>query len=212
MAASAFVESSSAVVSGVGLLGLSLGGSGWATFASATVFAVGVCYFWPTMLGVVSEQCPRGGALTLNAIAGIGMLTVGIVGGPLIGKMQEDSAVAALKDEKSDIAESLTVERQYFLGAYTAVDSEKVAALDNGETKEGEESESSKVNDIVKRGKQSALANITIFPIFMLGCYIALGVYFKGRGGYKAVDLSDDDDSSDGDDDSTNDDKKTDDS
>ena len=40
---------------------------------AAAVFAVGITYFWPTMLGVVSEQTPKGGALTLNAISGIGM-------------------------------------------------------------------------------------------------------------------------------------------
>ena len=49
-------------------------------------------FFWPTTLGVVSEQTPKGGALTLNAIAGIGMLSVGIIGGPFIGALQEQSA------------------------------------------------------------------------------------------------------------------------
>jgi hypothetical protein len=47
----------------------------------------------------------------------------------------------------------------------------------------------SEVKTIVKEAKQSALANVTVFPAFMLVCYIALGVYFKGRGGYKAVEL-----------------------
>src|SRR5262249_20784527 len=46
-------------------------------FAAATLYGFGKTFFWPTMLGVVSEQMPKGGALTLNAIAGIGMLTVG---------------------------------------------------------------------------------------------------------------------------------------
>jgi MFS family permease len=56
----------SAVLSGLGLLGLSVWGQGVATVAAATVFAVGVCYFWPTMLGVVSERVPRSGALGLG--------------------------------------------------------------------------------------------------------------------------------------------------
>ena len=196
----------------VGLFMLSSASTMAAIFIFATLYGIGKTFFWPTMLGVTSEQCPKGGALTLNAIAGIGMLTVGIVGGPLIGKMQEDSAVAALKKEKSEIADSLTVERQYFLGAYTAVDSDKVTALDGNGTKEGEKSESEKVNVIIKQGKQAALANITIFPIFMLGCYIALGVYFKGRGGYKAVDLDDSGGEDSGDDDSGDDDSGDDDS
>ena len=88
------------------------------------------------------------------------------------------------------------------------MDSDKVTALDGNGTKEGEKSESEKVNVIIKQGKQAALANITIFPIFMLGCYIALGVYFKGRGGYKAVNLDDSGDDDSGSDDSGGDEQK----
>ncbi|MDB4759524.1 MFS transporter, partial [Akkermansiaceae bacterium] len=50
-------------VSGVGLI-----------FAAATLYALGKTFFWPTMLGIVSEQTPKGGALTLNSVSGIGML------------------------------------------------------------------------------------------------------------------------------------------
>ena len=163
----------------VGLFLLSTAEGMFVIFASATLYGLGKTFFWPTTLGVVSEQCPKGGALTLNAIAGIGMLTVGIVGGPLIGKMQEDSAIAALTDKKADVVEKVSVKREYFLGEYTAVDAEKVAGLDDVD----------EVETIVKEAKQSALANVTVFPAFMLVCYIALGVYFKGRGGYKAVEL-----------------------
>ena len=53
----------SAVISGVGLLALSYASGIAMTFAAATVFALGVCYFWPTMLGVVSERVPRSGAI-----------------------------------------------------------------------------------------------------------------------------------------------------
>ena len=53
----------STAVSAIGLFALSYVSTGLATFAAATVFALGVCYFWPTMLGVVSERIPRSGAL-----------------------------------------------------------------------------------------------------------------------------------------------------
>jgi len=147
-------------------------------FVFATLYGFGKTFFWPTMLGIVSEQCPKGGALTLNAIAGIGMLTVGIVGGPLIGKMQED--VVATKMD-ADTYASISVESSYLLGKYTAVDATKVGALET-ET-------AAKINDEVKTLKQGALANVTIFPIFMLGCYIALLLYFKQKGGYKPVEI-----------------------
>ena len=59
-------------------------------FACATLYGFGKTFFWPTMLGVVSEQAPKVEFLTLNAIAGIGMLAVGIPV-PVIGKLTEDS-------------------------------------------------------------------------------------------------------------------------
>ena len=147
-------------------------------FIFATLYGFGKTFFWPTMLGVVSEQCPKGGALTLNAIAGIGMLTVGIVGGPMIGKMQEDSVANTLPKETYN---QISVESSYLLGEYTAVDTKKLDTLENKE----------KIQEDIKVAKQGALANITIFPIIMLICYIALFIYFKGRGGYKTVELED---------------------
>lgn len=69
----------SAVFSGLGLLGLSFAQGAVGTFLAATVFAVGVCYFWPTMLGFVAERCPRTGALGLALMGGAGMLAVAFV-------------------------------------------------------------------------------------------------------------------------------------
>ena len=75
----------SAVISGAGLLWLSFGGSAASVFASATVFAIGVCYFWPTMLGFVSERVPRSGALGLGLMGTVGMAVVGLVTSPWMG-------------------------------------------------------------------------------------------------------------------------------
>jgi len=166
----------SAVLAIIGLFFLSTAQGIAMIFIFATLYAFGKTFFWPTMLGVVSEQCPKGGALTLNAIAGIGMLTVGIVGGPMIGKMQEDSVAKTLSKESYD---KISVESSYLLGEYTAVDPKKVNALEDKD----------KINEEIKVAKQGALANITIFPIVMLICYIVLFIYFKGRGGYKTVDI-----------------------
>jgi hypothetical protein len=58
-------------------------------FAAATVFALGVCYFWPTMLGVVSERVPRSGALGLGLMGTVGMATVGLVTSPQMGAVAD---------------------------------------------------------------------------------------------------------------------------
>ncbi len=86
----------SCVLAIAGLLALS-GAKGVAViFAAATLYALGKTFFWPTMLGIVSEQTPRGGALTLNAISGIGMLAVGVLGFPYIGALQSGKAIDAV--------------------------------------------------------------------------------------------------------------------
>jgi fucose permease len=86
----------SAVVSGVGLLALSYSSGTAATFGAATVFAIGVCYFWPTMLGVVSERVPRSGALGLGLMGTVGMATVGLVTSPQMGRVADRYAHAQL--------------------------------------------------------------------------------------------------------------------
>jgi MFS family permease len=47
-------------------------------FAGAIVFGMGVCYFWPTMLGFVSENLPETGAVGLNFMGGAGMFAVSL--------------------------------------------------------------------------------------------------------------------------------------
>lgn len=68
----------SAVFSFIGLLWLS-SATGVASFMAAAVFAIGVCYFWPTMLSFVAEKIPSSGALGLSLMGGLGMFSVAIV-------------------------------------------------------------------------------------------------------------------------------------
>ncbi|MFM2267366.1 MAG: hypothetical protein RL757_807 [Bacteroidota bacterium] len=48
--------------------------SGNMAYLAALVFGIGACYFWPTMLGFVSEYMPKTGALGLSLMGGAGML------------------------------------------------------------------------------------------------------------------------------------------
>jgi predicted MFS family arabinose efflux permease len=68
----------SATLSAIGLVGLSLANSPFTAIAAATVFAIGICYFWPTMLGVTSERFPDGGSLALAIVGGTGTLAAAI--------------------------------------------------------------------------------------------------------------------------------------
>lgn len=169
-----------ALCAGLAIVGLNLLSiaSGVAfIFFAATIYGVAKTYFWPTMLGVVAEQTPKGGALTLNAIAGIGMLTVGILGGPFIGYLQESSVTSAIEAEMPAVFEQVTAESDYLLGQYTALNAEALLLLDAEVQAEAAE--------ISERETQGALAKMAIFPAFMLACYIGLIFYFKSQGGYK---------------------------
>ncbi|TXG38500.1 MFS transporter [Seonamhaeicola maritimus] len=67
--------------------------SGGMVFVAAAIFAVGVTFFWPTMLGFVAEYLPETGALGLSIMGGAGMFSVSIVL-PIMGKLMDDSNAA----------------------------------------------------------------------------------------------------------------------
>jgi MFS family permease len=171
-------------VAGIGLAALSrTSGAGiFVIFAAATLYGVGKTFFWPTILGLTSEQCPRGGALTLNAVGGVGMLTVGILGLPFIGYLQESSSTKQLAAQDPALYQTVTVQTNYLLGNYQAIDPIKGAAVTD-------EKSQTEIKTAKTTGQFNALAKMALFPVFMLVCYLILMAYFKSRGGYKAVQL-----------------------
>ncbi len=48
-------------------------------YVAATVFYVGVCFMWPTMLGITSERFPQGGAFTMGLMGFAGQFALGVV-------------------------------------------------------------------------------------------------------------------------------------
>jgi MFS family permease len=152
-------------------------------FAAATIYGVGASFFWPTILGLTTEQCPRGGALTLNAVGGIGMLVVGILGLPFIGYLQESSATKQLASANPALYQTVTVDKNYLLGAYQAIDPVKAATVTDN-------SFNDQIKAATTTGQFNALAKIVLFPVFMFACYLSLILYFKSKGGYKPVHLT----------------------
>jgi MFS family permease len=68
---------------------------------ATSIYGVGKTFYWPTMLGVVSERFPKGGALALGFSGGIGMLSAGILGSSLIGYMQDYASTEQLQMESN---------------------------------------------------------------------------------------------------------------
>ena len=72
---------------GLWLLTITTGGM---TFLAAGVFAMGVTFFWPTMLGFVAEYLPETGALGLSIMGGAGMFSVSLVL-PIMGHLMDNT-------------------------------------------------------------------------------------------------------------------------
>jgi len=72
-------------------------------WVAVTVYGFGKTFLWPTMLGIVGERFPRGGAITMGAIGGVGALSAGLLGGPGIGYKQDLNASKYL-EETSDVS------------------------------------------------------------------------------------------------------------
>ena len=86
----------SAIFAGIGLVLLSMI-SGYAAFAAAAVYAVGICFFWPTMLGFVSEYLPKTGALGLSLMGGAGMFSVSLIL-PVMGRWLDNAKAKAIAE------------------------------------------------------------------------------------------------------------------
>jgi hypothetical protein len=158
--------------------------TGMMIFGAATLYGVGKSFFWPTMLGVVSEQFPKGGALTLNATGGVGMLAVGVLGMPFIGLLQERATTNELKQQQPALYASVKAdgEKQSVFGNYESIDPAKMSALPT--------TDQDTINVTEETAKKGALATMAIFPCIMLVCYLILIVYFRSRGGYEAQVLA----------------------
>ncbi len=61
----------------------------WPWIAAVTIYGLGKTFYWPTLLGVISERFPKGGALALGLSGGVGMIGAGILGSPGIGYKQD---------------------------------------------------------------------------------------------------------------------------
>lgn len=96
----------SAIFTTLGLFLLSTQTGGMA-YVSAVVFAVGVCYFWPNMIGFVAEKIPLSGALGMSIVGAFGMFSTSIFQ-PIIGnwidKAGEKAAALGVSGDALELA------------------------------------------------------------------------------------------------------------
>jgi MFS family permease len=186
--------SAALAIAGLGYLSFA---QGMTIFVAATLYGFGKTFFWPTMLGVVSEQCPKGGALTLNAISGIGMLAVGTLGFPYIGILQTKTHQQAIVDhaELSQQVPGLVVDGEvkpledkkiYEVLTYKTIDEKAMDGLIEKLPADEQTFVKEELAKVKSESSQAALYYMAFFPLFMLVCYVILIVYFRTKGGYQA--------------------------
>lgn len=158
--------------------------TGAAILVAATIYAIGKSFFWATSLGLAAEQFPKGGALTINVLAGSGMLAAGIVGSVFLGILQDSrtSEMIAATDRSQATqlgSHYLTPPRRTPVGTFRGIDEHKLAGAPA--------SDHALVEAIAADAKKQALRYVAILPIGMALSYFLLTLYFRRRGGYGAA-------------------------
>ncbi|MCC6509824.1 MAG: MFS transporter [Pirellulaceae bacterium] len=123
----------SAVLATVGLYTLGGVESTIAAILALTIYGLGKTFFWPTMLAVVSERFPRGGAVTLGAVGGIGMLSAGLLGTPGIGFKQDKFASEKLQEVSPEAYARYKADKEnsFLMFTTNGLNGAKVSALED---------------------------------------------------------------------------------
>ncbi|HEX4120043.1 MAG TPA: MFS transporter [Verrucomicrobiae bacterium] len=206
----------STILAAIGLMLLGHADSAVFCVAAGTIYAIGKTFMWPTLLAVTSERFPKGGAITIGAMGGAGMLCAGLLGGPGIGFNQDTHAARQLMSEHPDTYKRYAAEtpNTFLFFQTTGLDGAKVGVLDdNGAdlakaaeqhpddpniaklrawwntAKTTADQDKPIVTDAELHGSKMALtitARIPLIQAFLLLCIL---IYFKSRGGYKQVHI-----------------------
>ncbi len=192
----------SSLFSIAGLYALSSVTGAW-IFGAFVFYAVGQTFYWPTMLGLVSEQFPKGGAMTLNTVSAMGLLTVGIFGAPFLGAVQDHYNTQAIIAKQTTLYEdvrdnqrtfvdntnaekpedkSIYESKNFFGVRYDSVNSGEFIKLLDKDAKED-------LGKELKSTSRSSLKVAAVLPLVMAVAFLLIILYFAVRGGYKPVVL-----------------------
>jgi hypothetical protein len=96
----------SAVLTAIGIFLFSTQ-TGAMAYVAAVIFATGVCYFWPNMIGFTAEKMPMSGAIGMSIVGAFGMLSTAIwqpfIGG-WIDKAGAEAAASGLQGDALELA------------------------------------------------------------------------------------------------------------
>jgi MFS family permease len=96
----------SAIFTTIGIFLLSTQ-TGAMTYVSAIIFAMGVCYFWPNMIGFTAEKIPASGAIGMSIVGACGMFSTSIwqpIIGGWIDKARVEAQATGLQGDALELA------------------------------------------------------------------------------------------------------------
>jgi len=176
----------SAFIAAFGLQFLSYS-AGFIIIIAATIYALGKTFFWGTMLGVVSEQFPKGGALALNFTGAVGQVGVGVIGAVFLGTIQDqqlDQNLARFDQVNQTEYHTtyVTEQKTSIFGEYRSLDGNKLESASPATLET--------ISNVQNEAKKDALRTVSYLPVIMMLFYIAFILYFKiAKGGYKPIVL-----------------------
>jgi len=184
----------SGIFSAIGLFWLS-SAAGMAVFFAFVLYALGQTYYWPCMLGFTSERYPQGGALTLNTVSAIGLLSAGIIGTPILGVAFDKSIHETVFSEAPALAEAATEP-----GGFLWMSHEKINPETAGEViADLTEADRASVALVYNEGDPQGIAQVQAgrdvllfavrFPAILFLVFGLIALYFRRKGGYKPIEL-----------------------
>jgi MFS family permease len=77
------------------------------SYLAAFIFGIGICYFWPVMIGATAQRVPLSGAIGMSVIGGVGMFANSIfnpITGRWIDSARESNIALGLQGDALELA------------------------------------------------------------------------------------------------------------
>ncbi|HEV3340846.1 MAG TPA: MFS transporter [Pirellulales bacterium] len=170
----------SATLSGIGLYLLSTATTPATVFAFATIFGLGIAYFWPTMLGVTAERFPRGGAWLLGLMGCFGNLSIAAVL-PVMGYIYDRESVAAVPTAIK--SEAVVAEKANFVLQLGGVPTTEKISTDR--VKQMNEADQEGITKAEAQGAAMAFRYVSALPAVLVVVFGLIALRDKALGGYR---------------------------
>lgn len=160
----------SSILTAAGLYLLSTANSAVTAFAFATVYGLGIVFYWPTMLGVTAERFPRGGAFLLGLMGCVGNLAISAIL-PIMGGIYDQATLDKLPAE---VRAQVAVEGKLAPDKLMQLKATNATVVDEAEIE----------------GARQAFRKVAVLPLILVVIFGSIAVADKIKGGYRPEELS----------------------